>query len=73
MSRTPQEILDTERMGRMQVVAVTICVLLNALDGFDVPLGDLVVWVEECAVEIDREHINHGPGGEHAMRIGRRV
>ncbi len=34
--RTPRQILDNEPMGRLQIVAITICVLLNALDGFDV-------------------------------------
>ncbi len=36
MSRDPREILATEPMGRLQVVAVTMCILLTALDGFDV-------------------------------------
>ncbi len=36
MNRTPRDILDQEPMGRMQIVAIAICVLLNALDGFDV-------------------------------------
>lgn len=33
---TPQVILDESPMSRIQIVAVTLCVLLNALDGFDV-------------------------------------
>ena len=36
MSSTPQQILDEAPMSRVQVIAVTMCVLLNALDGFDV-------------------------------------
>ena len=36
MNRTPREILDEEPMRAMQITAVAICVLLNALDGFDV-------------------------------------
>lgn len=32
----PRAIIASERMGAMQVVAIAICVLLNALDGFDV-------------------------------------
>ena len=34
--RTPSEILAQSKMGRFQIVAVTMCVFLNALDGFDV-------------------------------------
>ena len=33
---TPRELLDRERMSALQVTAVTICILLNGLDGFDV-------------------------------------
>jgi len=33
---TPANILDHRPMTRLQVVAVSICVILNALDGFDV-------------------------------------
>lgn len=36
MSQQPSEILARSPMGAMQITAVTICVLLNALDGFDV-------------------------------------
>lgn len=36
MSRTPQQVIDAAPMSRIQIVAVTLCVLLNALDGFDV-------------------------------------
>lgn len=36
MSQQPGEILAQSRMGTMQIVAVALCVLLNALDGFDV-------------------------------------
>jgi benzoate transport len=36
MTNNPKDILDHERMGWFQITAVTICVLLNALDGFDV-------------------------------------
>jgi benzoate transport len=36
MSRNPIEILAHSRMGALQLVAVTMCVALNALDGFDV-------------------------------------
>jgi benzoate transport len=34
--RTPQDIIEKEPMGLFQYTAITICVLLNALDGFDV-------------------------------------
>ena len=34
--RTPRDMLDNEPMGAFQMTAVAICVLLNALDGFDV-------------------------------------
>ena len=34
--RTPQEIINGSRMSVLQVTAVTMCVMLNALDGFDV-------------------------------------
>ena len=33
---TPQEILDRSPMRPLQITAVAICVLLNAVDGFDV-------------------------------------
>ena len=33
---TPQEVIDRSRMGAVQIIAVVMCVLLNALDGFDV-------------------------------------
>ena len=36
MSQQPSEILAHSRMSGMQIMAVTLCVLLNALDGFDV-------------------------------------
>lgn len=36
VSRDVREILDTAPMGRVQVMAILLCVLLNALDGFDV-------------------------------------
>ena len=36
MERDPRVILDREPMRRLQVLAVGLCVLLNALDGFDV-------------------------------------
>jgi len=36
MIRSPRDILDQQPMGAFQITAVTICVLLNALDGFDV-------------------------------------
>ena len=36
MNDDPRAILVRSPMGRLQVVAVTLCVLLNALDGFDV-------------------------------------
>jgi benzoate transport len=35
-SNDPAKILDQSKMGFFQIVAVTMCVLLNALDGFDV-------------------------------------
>jgi benzoate transport len=36
MSRDPSEIIAQERMGAFQIAAVVICILLNAVDGFDV-------------------------------------
>ena len=36
MNQDPQEILANSPMSTPQVVAVTMCILLNALDGFDV-------------------------------------
>ncbi|NKB99959.1 MAG: MFS transporter [Pseudomonadales bacterium] len=36
MSRTPQEVIDQSPMSVLQVTVVVMCVLLNALDGFDV-------------------------------------
>ena len=33
---TPQEIIDRAPMGAVQITAVVMCVMLNALDGFDV-------------------------------------
>jgi benzoate transport len=36
MNRDPSDIIAKERMGGFQIAAVVICVLLNAVDGFDV-------------------------------------
>jgi len=36
VTKTPQQIIDASPMSTLQVVAVVMCVLLNALDGFDV-------------------------------------
>ncbi|RKF23015.1 MFS transporter [Altericroceibacterium spongiae] len=36
MAKDPREILAEEPMKWLQIVAVTLCILLNALDGFDV-------------------------------------
>ena len=36
LSQTPRQILDQEPMGRFQIIAVTICICLYAIDGFDV-------------------------------------
>ena len=36
MNDDPRAILARSPMGRLQIAAVTLCVLLNALDGFDV-------------------------------------
>ena len=36
MSKDPRELLARSPMGRMQVAAVAMCVVLTALDGFDV-------------------------------------
>lgn len=36
MSATPQSIIAVAPMSRLQITAVTMCVLINALDGFDV-------------------------------------
>ena len=34
--KTPQQIIDASPMSAVQIIAVSLCVLLNALDGFDV-------------------------------------
>ena len=36
VNQDPTKLLDEEPMGRLQVAAVTLCILLYALDGFDV-------------------------------------
>lgn len=36
MHRDPSDIIAQERMGAFQIAAVVVCVLLNAVDGFDV-------------------------------------
>lgn len=36
MSAGPQDIIDTSPMGRLQYIVITMCVVLIALDGFDV-------------------------------------
>lgn len=36
MSKHPVEIIGAGRMGLFQIIAIGVCVLLNALDGFDV-------------------------------------
>ncbi len=36
MSRDPSDIIAKEKMGAFQIAAVVICILLNAVDGFDV-------------------------------------
>ncbi|MBL4801069.1 MAG: MFS transporter [Emcibacter sp.] len=36
MQNDPRDIINREPMGRLQVLAVGICIFLNALDGFDV-------------------------------------
>ncbi|PZO56196.1 MAG: MFS transporter [Alphaproteobacteria bacterium] len=36
MSRDPSDIIAKEKMGGFQIAAVVICILLNAVDGFDV-------------------------------------
>ena len=36
MNDDPRSILANSRMGAFQIAAVGVCVLLNALDGFDV-------------------------------------
>lgn len=36
MSRDPSDIIAKEKMGAFQITAVLICILLNAVDGFDV-------------------------------------
>lgn len=35
-SQDPQAILAEEKMGRLQITAIVMCIFLNALDGFDV-------------------------------------
>jgi hypothetical protein len=36
MGRDPSDIIAKEKMGAFQIAAVVICILLNAVDGFDV-------------------------------------
>ncbi len=36
VNQDPTKLLDEEPMGRLQIVAVTLCIFLYALDGFDV-------------------------------------
>ena len=36
MNQDPRKLMDEEPMGRLQFIAVTLCILLYALDGFDV-------------------------------------
>ncbi|MBB35931.1 MAG: MFS transporter [Hirschia sp.] len=36
MQKTPQDIIDEGRLGKWQIAALAVTVLLNALDGFDV-------------------------------------
>lgn len=36
MTNNPQQIIDQSPMGKLQIFAVFLCILLNALDGFDV-------------------------------------
>ena len=36
MARTPSEIIDEGRMGKWQIAALAMTIVLNALDGFDV-------------------------------------
>lgn len=36
MPQDPQQLINDSPMSRLQIAAVTICVILNALDGFDV-------------------------------------
>lgn len=36
MAKTPREIIDAGRLGRWQIAALGMTIVLNALDGFDV-------------------------------------
>ena len=83
--RTPSEILAQSKMGRFQIVAVTMCVFLNALDGFDVLsisfaapgiVADWGITRTALGIVLSMELIGMSVGsiflGNIADRIGRR-
>lgn len=85
MHQDPQEIFNNNPMSSMQILAVTMCILLNALDGFDVLAisfaspGIAAEWgIERAALGIvlSMELIGMGIGsiflGGIADRMGRR-
>ena len=84
-SSDPRVMLDDAPMGRMQVIAVALCVVLNALDGFDVlsisfaAPGIAAEWgINRAAlgVVLSMELIGMGVGsvllGNLADKVGRR-
>ena len=85
MSSDPRQILAREAMGRLQVAAVAVCVLLLAVDGFDVlsisfaAPGIANEWgIDRAALGLvlSMELIGMGVGaliiGDVADRVGRR-
>ena len=84
-NQDPTKLLDEEPMGRLQIVAVTLCILLYALDGFDVlsisfaAPGIAAEWAinrAELGMVLSMELIGMIAGslllGDIADRIGRR-
>jgi benzoate transport len=85
LNRDPRTILAQEPMGRLQIVAVALCILLLAIDGFDVlsisfaAPGIAKEWgIDRAALGLvlSMELIGMGVGafivGDVADRIGRR-
>lgn len=83
--KDPSAIIDREKMGAFQIVAIFLCVLLNAVDGFDVLsisfaspgiASDWGVSRAELGVVLSMELIGMGVGsiliGNLADRFGRR-
>lgn len=85
MSKDPRVILAQEPMGRLQIVAVALCILLLAIDGFDVLsisfaapgiAGEWGIDRAALGLVLSMELIGMGVGalivGDVADRLGRR-